>query len=125
MTGSIVVVPGTEETALFEEAHRVAAELSGADGTSTRVVGVAFDGLTAPAALSPGAPDEVVHVARENGEAFRAGAAGVRARATALAAAVSEPRVVLLPDTPDGTDLAAATARIVSGPMVGRSIRRS
>jgi electron transfer flavoprotein alpha subunit len=74
------------------------------------VVAVAFDGVVDPASIRAGNPDEVVHVVRDEGT-FTAGAAGVRARGEALAAVADDPRAVLLPDTADGTDLAAATAR--------------
>ncbi|MGQ4555469.1 FAD-binding protein [Halobellus sp. GM3] len=137
----ILVVPEADDVALLEEAHRIAEALGGDDG-GTRdgagrpsVVAVAFEGLVDPEELAAGSPDEIVHAVPEGdaadggGSAFEAGAAGVRSRAAALAAVARDVedggsggddggrvRAVLLPDTPDGADLAAATAsRLRSG----------
>ena len=111
MTGAILIVPESDDVALLEEAHRLAEELAETDGDSPAVVAVAFEGLVDPDELASANPDEVVHVVRDGDEQFAAGAAGVRARAEALVAVADDPRVVLLPDTADGADLAAATAR--------------
>jgi len=118
-TGEIVAVPDADDVALLDEAHRLAEALADRepDGADTAaeddrptVVAVAFDGVVTPAAVSAGNPDEVLHISREEGT-FAAGAAGVRARSRALAEITDDARAVLLPDTADGADLAAATAR--------------
>lgn len=110
MTGHVVAVPDADDLALLDEAHRVAEALA-ADAEADRpsVVAVAFDGITDPAAVSRGNPDEVIELVRETGE-FKVGAAGIRARAAALTSQLDETRAVLLPDTADGADLAAAAA---------------
>lgn len=110
MTGELLTVPETDDVAFVEEAHRLAEELVGDDGDAPSVVAVAFDGVVDPASLRASNPDEVVNVVRDD-ETFAAGAAGVRARGKALAEVAADARAVLIPDTADGTDLAAATAR--------------
>jgi len=107
MTGALCIVPAADDGALLEEAHRLAEALD--DDPS--VVAVAFEGAADPDAIAAGNPDEVVRVERADGEAFASGAAGVRARGEALAEVAADARAVLLPDTADGTDLAAAAAR--------------
>jgi electron transfer flavoprotein alpha subunit len=144
MTGSLLIVPDEADVALVDEARRLAEQLAdegGApasapdadadlnadadpgssdapDGRPT-VVAVALDGVVDPAAIADSAPDEVVHLVRSAG-AFATGAAGVSVRAAALASLVADehPTAVLLPDSPDGDDLAAATARRVRGGCV-------
>ncbi|MEF8801835.1 MAG: electron transfer flavoprotein subunit alpha/FixB family protein [Halolamina sp.] len=119
MTGALLTVPGGENPALLDEAHRLAEELTTSDGESPSVVAVAFDGVVDPESAAVGTPDELVHVVRENGsETFAAGAAGVRTRAAALAQVAEDPRAILLPDTADGADLAALTARRLRGGCV-------
>jgi electron transfer flavoprotein alpha subunit len=141
MTGPLLTVPDAADVALVDEARRLAEQLSvddggredgredgsgggagAADDDGPAVVVVAFDGVLDPETAAAGAPDEVVRVVREDGRAFATGAAGVRARADALASLVVDefdpPTAVLLPDTPDGDDLAAATARRVRGGCV-------
>ncbi|RLM53961.1 electron transfer flavoprotein subunit alpha/FixB family protein [Halobellus sp. Atlit-31R] len=116
MTGAILTVPESDDVALFDEAHRLAEELAASAGDPPAVVAVAFDGLVDPDALAAATPDEVLRVVRADERPFALGAAGVRSRAAALAAVADEPRAVLLPDTADGADLAAATAqRLRSG----------
>jgi electron transfer flavoprotein alpha subunit len=107
-TDRIVAVPDAEDVALLNEAHRLAEALDEANPPT--VVAVAFDGVVAPDAIAAGDPDEILHVTREAGT-FAPGAAGIEARSRALAEATTDARAVLLPDTADGTDLAAATAR--------------
>jgi len=131
MTGALLAVPGPEDAAVVEEARRLAAELAdggtdeqrgttdaagdaeGTDGEESggrpEVIVVAFDGVTDPEDLPASEADEVVRLVPEDGT-FTAGAAGVRGRAAALADVAADARAVLLPDTPDGADLAAATA---------------
>ncbi|OTF01731.1 electron transfer flavoprotein subunit alpha/FixB family protein [Halorubrum sp. SD683] len=113
----IVAVPDADDAALLDEAHRLAEALGDAGAEPPTVVAVAFDGLVTPAEAAAGAPDEVLHVTRENGT-FTAGAAGIRARSRALAELTDDARAVLLPDTADGADLAAATARQRRGACV-------
>ncbi|WP_232701943.1 electron transfer flavoprotein subunit alpha/FixB family protein [Halobacterium wangiae] len=117
MTGELLIVPESEDVALLEEAHRLVEVLDDQVGDTPSVVAVAFDGVVQPAAVRAGSPDEVVHVVREEGT-FTAGAAGVRPRSEALADLAADARAVLLPDTADGTDLAAATARRLRGGCV-------
>ena len=105
----IVAVPDGNDIALVDEAHRLAEALGDSASERPTVVAVAFDGVVSPAAVSAGTPDETVHVTREDGT-FAAGASGLRARARALAELTDDARAVLLPDTADGVDLAAATA---------------
>lgn len=110
MTGAVVAVPDADALALLDEAHRLAEALADdADSDRPAVVTVAFDGVTDPGDVTVGNPDEALRVVRD-GATFAAGAAGVRARAGALAEVAADARAILLPDTPDGTDLAAATA---------------
>ncbi|QKY21889.1 electron transfer flavoprotein subunit alpha/FixB family protein (plasmid) [Halolamina sp. CBA1230] len=113
----IVAVPDADDAALLDEAHRLAEALGDAGAEPPTVVAVAFDGLVTPAEATAGAPDEVLHVTRENGT-FTSGAAGIRARSRALAELTDDARAVLLPDTADGADLAAATARQRRGACV-------
>lgn len=122
MTGALLTVPGEDDPALLEEAHRLAEELTTPEGESPPVVALAFDGVVDPESAAAGTPDEVVHVVREGArnsvETFTGGAAGVRTRAEALAQVAEEPRAILLPDTADGADLAALTARRLRGGCV-------
>ncbi|MFW5955956.1 MAG: electron transfer flavoprotein subunit alpha/FixB family protein [Halorhabdus sp.] len=115
----IVAVPDADDIALLDEAHRLAEALGDADSVSEPpdVVAAAFDGVVAPDDIAAGSPDEVLHVTRTDGT-FASGAAGVRARSQALAELTEDARAVLLPDTADGADLAAATARRRRGACV-------
>ncbi|MFD1600381.1 electron transfer flavoprotein subunit alpha/FixB family protein [Halobellus rarus] len=115
----IVAVPDADDVALLEEAHRLAEALGDDADRSERptVVAVAFDGVVSPDEAAAGTPDEVLHVTRNDGS-FAPGAAGVRARSRALAELTDDARAVLLPDTADGADLAAATARRRRGACV-------
>jgi electron transfer flavoprotein alpha subunit len=116
MTGELLIVPESGDVALLEEAHRLVEALDeGEDAPS--VVAVAFKGVVDPASVRAGSPDEVVHVVRDEGT-FTVGAAGVRSRSEALAEVAEDPRAILLPDTADGTDLAAATSRRLRGGSV-------
>lgn len=117
-TPQIVAVPDAEDAALVDEAHRLAEALAAVDDSADppetpqrpAVVAVAFDGVVTPEEAAAGTPDEVLHVTRTKGT-FASGAAGVRARSRALAEITDDARAVLLPDTADGADVAAATAR--------------
>lgn len=123
MTRPLLTVPGSDDTALLDEAHRLSEQLAADDEYAPSVVAVAFDGLTDPDALAAGTPDEIVRIVREDGS-FADGAAGVRTRSAALSAVAETPRAVLLPDTPDGADLAAATAsRLRAGCVTGCLLR--
>ncbi|MFC5136402.1 MULTISPECIES: electron transfer flavoprotein subunit alpha/FixB family protein [Haloferacaceae] len=115
----IVAVPDADDIALLDEAHRLAEALGDADSVSEPpdVFAVAFDGIVAPDDVAAGSPDEVLHVTRPAGT-FASGAAGVHARSQALAELTEDARAVLLPDTADGADLAAATARRQRGVCV-------
>ena len=116
MTGELLIVPESGDVALLEEARRLVEALDeGEDAPS--VVAVAFEGVVDPASVRAGSPDEVVHVVRDEGT-FTVGAAGVRSRSKALAEVAEDPRAILLPDTADGTDLAAATSRRLRGGSV-------
>jgi electron transfer flavoprotein alpha subunit len=117
-TTRIVAVPDADDVALVDEAHRLAEALESDVGGESEdepdrpiVVAVAFDGVLTPEEAAAGSPDEVLHVTRDGDAAFASGAAGVRARSRALAEITDDARAVLLPDTADGADLAAATAR--------------
>lgn len=113
----IVVVPDADDTALLDEAHRLAEALEDSNTERPEVVAIAFDGIVTTEEATAGNPDEVLRVTRTEGT-FAAGATGVRARAQALSALTDDARAVLLPDTADGTDLAAATARRRRGACV-------
>jgi electron transfer flavoprotein alpha subunit len=115
----IVAVPDADDVALLEEAHRLAEAIGDAGSVPEQptVVAVTFDGLVTPEKAAAGVPDEVLHVTREEGE-FTSGAAGICARSQALAEITDDARAVLLPDTADGADLAAATARRRRGACV-------
>ncbi|MFP4217722.1 MAG: electron transfer flavoprotein subunit alpha/FixB family protein [Salinarchaeum sp.] len=115
----IVTVPDAEDVALLDEAHRLAEALGDANSGSEPpdIVAVAFNGVVTPEDVAAGSPDEILHVTREDGT-FVSGAAGVRARSQALAELTDDARAVLLPDTADGADLAAATARRRRGACV-------
>jgi electron transfer flavoprotein alpha subunit len=116
MTGELFIVPESGDVAVLEEAHRLVEALDeGEDAPS--VVVVAFEGVVDPASVRAGSPDEVLHVVRDEGP-FTAGVAGVRSRSEALAEVAEDPRAILLPDTADGADLAAAT----SGRLRGGSV---
>jgi electron transfer flavoprotein alpha subunit len=130
-TTRIVVVPGGDDVALVDEAHRLAEALENDDGGESvhepdrpTVVAVAFDGVLTPAEAAAGTPDEVLHVTRSGDATFASGAAGVRARSRALAEITDDARAVLLPDTADGADLAAATARRRRGACVTECLLR-
>lgn len=111
MPEQITLVPEADPEALIDEAHRlVEAFTDEADGTAPTIVAVAFDDIGDREALVESTVDEVVEIERTDGT-FSRGAAGVRARAEALAEIERESGPILLPDTADGTDLAAATAR--------------
>ncbi|NHX37484.1 MULTISPECIES: electron transfer flavoprotein subunit alpha/FixB family protein [Halolamina] len=115
----IVAVPDADDVALLDEAHRLAEAIGDAGPASEppTVVAVTFDGLVTPDEAAAGAPDEVLHVTSEEGT-FTSGAAGIRPRSQALAELTDDARAVLLPDTADGVDLAAATARRRRGACV-------
>lgn len=115
----IVAVPDAEDIAVLDEAHRLAEALGDAESVSDPpdVVAVAFDGVVRPDDVAAGSPDEVLHVTREDGT-FAPGAAGVHARSQALSEVTGDARVVLLSDTADNADLAAATARRRRGACV-------
>lgn len=111
MSAPLLAVPEAEDGALLDEARRLARKLGrNRDDGPPPVVAVAFDGLAEPDAVAAAGPDAVRYVVRDDGP-FTPGAAGVDPRAEALAAIADEPLAVLLPDTPDGVDLAAAAAR--------------
>lgn len=111
MTGPLLYVPEADGGALIDEARRLAGKLGrDREEGAPPVVAVAFDGLADPEAVAADGPAEVRHVVRDDGT-FAAGAAGVSARAEALATLADDALAVLLPDTPDDVDLAAATAR--------------
>lgn len=111
MSGEIIAVSDTDDGALVEEAHRISETLAeGAREDEPTVVALALQGVTDTETAAQGSPDEVRHVVRESGT-FATGAGGVRARATGVIEAIESPTVILLPDTPDGADVAAAIAR--------------
>lgn len=126
----IVAVPDADDVALLDEAHRLAealeddADESAEEPDRPTVVAVAFDGVLTPEDAAAGSPDEVLHVTRSGEATFASGAAGVRARSRALAAVTDDARAVLLPDTADGADLAAATARRRRGACVTECLLR-
>ncbi|MFB6354582.1 MAG: electron transfer flavoprotein subunit alpha/FixB family protein [Halobacteriales archaeon] len=124
MTGALLVVPDPDGGPLLDEARRLAGKLGrDRDHGAPLVVAVAFDGLADPEAIAADGPAEVRHVVRDDG-AFAEGAAGIRARAEALATLAEDAVAVLLPDTPDGVDLAAATAsRLRSACLTGCLLR--
>lgn len=117
MTAKLLTVPDLDSVSLLDEAHRLAEKLSNFGDESVSVIAVVFDGIVDLDSVIAGDPDEIVHVIREDGE-FTTGAAGVQARATALVEIVKQPYAVLLPDTADGVDLAAATAGRLRGGCV-------
>lgn len=106
----IVAIPDAEDVALLDEAHRLAEALENSNDERPAVVAIAFDGVVTTTEVAAGNPDEVLRVTRDEGT-FAAGAAGIRARSEALAELLGDARAVLLPDTADGADLAATTAR--------------
>lgn len=123
MTAPLWTVPDPDNVAILEEAHRLAERFEdvGEDDTRPRVVIITFDGILETGDLTGVGADEVITVTRnENEETFQTGSAGVRTRAAALQSLAEEepPEAVLLPSTPDGDELAAATSRRLRGGCV-------
>ena len=123
MTDAVVAVPDPDDDAVVAEARRLADALAASGDAAPRVVCVAFEGVADVDALATDGADEVVRVDRETGR-FSGGAAGVRARAAALAAVLDDPRAVVLSNSPDAVDLAAATARRLRGACVTDALLR-
>lgn len=124
MTGELITIPDSDDGALVEEAHRIAEALRDTvTDVEFSVISLALDGVTDPDMAAQGSPDEVRHVVRESGT-FASGAAGVRARAAGVIEAIETPRVILLPDTPDGADVASSIARGLRGGCVTSCLAR-
>ena len=109
---SLWAVPDPESLELVDEALRLAELLEAETDERPPVVAVALEGIVPAEQLQQLGADEVVTLARQDGEFIRS-TASVAARAGALDSLADEqrPRAILLPGTPDGSDVAAATAR--------------
>lgn len=124
-SGALWAVPGSDSVELVDEALRLAELLERDTGERPPVVAVAVEGIVEPSAVERLGADEVVTLARETGPLAES-AATVSARAAALASLAEQrpPDGVLLPGTPDGSDVAVSTARRLRGGCVTECLLR-